>query len=978
MTERVTKVSLTAQVSQYIQEFAKAERATRQAGEAAEAAAAKYQRQAQTMRAVGTRMVLVGAAAAAATAIAVKAAIDWESAWTGVTKTVDGTSEQMAVLEEDLRGLTKILPATHEEIAAVAEAAGQLGVAREDVAAFTKTMVDLSETTNLTADEAATSIAQLMNIMQTAPDDVDNLGAALVALGNDGASTERDIVQMAQRIAGSGKIIGLTEGQVLGFANALASVGIEAEAGGSSISKIMTDIAIAVSEGGEQLETFAQVAGMSSAEFQKAFRDDPADAIATFIEGLARIDAEGGDVFATLSALGQTDVRVSRALLGMANSGDLLRKSLQLGNAAWKENTALAVEAEKRYETTAAKLQIAGNAVRDAAIDFGDVFLPAVSAGAEAITAMATAWAALPQPIQTVVALTTAAGTAALVTGGLFLLALPKIVEVQNALAVLRASELPGVARAATTATNTISKTGAALGATARFITGPWGLAIAAAGIGLIELNKIMTSVAATSEEMQNSFATAADGADILATAAPGQFANITGILRDTKTQLQDLDQVLVDLDRFQNDIFARGPWNAQRNAGLAGPGDALARIGQELGTLTKADLPAAQRAFQMLAAETDGSDESLRLLLNALGPEFRNALTDVATGSGRAADEQTLLAIAMEEAKPAAQDAADGYETAADEVSRLAGELQSLIDQVNTANGVGQDAVTANARYQEALAGISEEVARQKSEYQELHGSLDGFTLSLDEGTRAGSANAAMLSEVASAAQASADATFQADLQTMSAQEATNKYAATLAAQKDAFVDSAVAAGFNRDEVQLLAEKIFALPSEHEIDMLVNNADALAKIQAVKDSLAAFKGSNYGVNISGYIRDVDGYAHGGRLPGPPSRRDNMLAMVASGEYIVNSDATTRNLPALDYINRGGVIQGFAGGGQVQPRYASDRMVVVSGPAERGGGSAPPLTVHAYGTDGDDLARKIVKKQERSLVISGVLRKGGD
>src|SRR3546814_19713866 len=61
----------------------------------------------------------------------------------------------------------------------------------------------LGETTNLSADEAATSLAQLMNIMQTAPEDVDRLGSAVVALGNNGASTERDIVEMSQRIARS-------------------------------------------------------------------------------------------------------------------------------------------------------------------------------------------------------------------------------------------------------------------------------------------------------------------------------------------------------------------------------------------------------------------------------------------------------------------------------------------------------------------------------------------------------------------------------------------------------------------------------------------------------------------------------------------------------------------------------------------------------------------------------------------------------
>lgn len=48
---------------------------------------------------------------------------------------------------------------------------------------------------------------------------------------NNLATTEKDIVNMGQRLAGAGKQIGLTEAEIMGFAGALSSVGIEAEAG---------------------------------------------------------------------------------------------------------------------------------------------------------------------------------------------------------------------------------------------------------------------------------------------------------------------------------------------------------------------------------------------------------------------------------------------------------------------------------------------------------------------------------------------------------------------------------------------------------------------------------------------------------------------------------------------------------------------------------------------------------------------------
>ena len=147
------------------------------------------EQRAQATKRVGQAMVGFGIAVAAGLGMAIKSAIDWESAWTGVLKTVEGTPEQLAKVEKGLRDLAMTLPSSHREIAAVAEAAGQLGIATDDVVGFTRVMIDLGETTNLTAEEAATSIAQMMNVMQTAPEDVGRLGAALVELGNNGAST---------------------------------------------------------------------------------------------------------------------------------------------------------------------------------------------------------------------------------------------------------------------------------------------------------------------------------------------------------------------------------------------------------------------------------------------------------------------------------------------------------------------------------------------------------------------------------------------------------------------------------------------------------------------------------------------------------------------------------------------------------------------------------------------------------------------
>ncbi|WP_298742282.1 phage tail tape measure protein [uncultured Microbacterium sp.] len=938
-------MTLAAQVNTFIADMGRAQAATKKTGDAAADAAAKFQEQVGAMRQVGAGLTVMGAVATAATALAVKAAIDWETAWTGVTKTVDGTAEEMAALESELRGLATTLPATHQEIAAVAEAAGQLGVKRQDVAAFTKTMIDLSETTNLSADEAATSLAQLMNVMQTAPEDVDNLGAALVALGNDGASTERDIVMMAQRIAGAGRTVGLSEGEVLGFANALASVGIEAQAGGSAVSRIMTDIAKSVSTGGEELDRFAKVAGMSSKDFQKAFKDDPADAIATFVEGLGRIDAEGGDVFTTLEELGQSDIQVSQALLGMANSGDLLRKSLNLGNTALEENTALTEEAEKRYETTASKLQVLGNKANDAAITFGDAFLPAIGAVAEAVGDLLDGFSSLPSSMQNLIAWLGAVGGAAALAGGAFLLAIPKIAEFRIALGVLSASQMPAVAAAATGVQTAITRTTGAMTAAARFMTGPWGLAIAAAAVGVAVLESAIKSMQSSSEEYQSALANVSSADEIFQTAAKGREAGLYfGVLED----LRAIDETLVKIGDADANWWKRLP-GVGYGSELGGARDSLRDIGAELGKLASTDGPAAARAFKLIADETDGSKEQLATLLNSM-PEYRDALIAQAEAQGINVSDMTdaeriqkLLNIATEEATPPAESAAGAYKAAADEAAGLADEVLALVDAVNAANGVGQDAVSSNARYQASLAGIADEVQRQKDEYQAAHDTLDGFTLSLDESTASGSANASMLAGVAADAQTAAAAQYELDQKTMSAKDATDKYAGTLAEQRRKFEESATAAGFNADEVKRLADKVFALPSSREIEILAETAGAQWTIDNFLRANANKK-INIATTWSG--GQVPGAAAGGMIPGPPSNVDNRIYAMATGEFVTRASVVARPgvQEHLEYINRTGRIPvsgAYAMGGYVQPQYAqsSPQIRVPSGSLSLSGAS---------------------------------------
>ena len=320
----------------------------------------------------------------------VDASIEFESAMAGVAKTTDMTQAELGDMADAIQDLSTRIPATTTEIAGVAEAAGQLGIAKDDILAFSEVMVNLGVATNLSSDEAASALAKFANVVGMSADNYERLGSTIVDLGNNFATTEADIVSMATRLSSTGAIIGLTEPQIMAIATALSSVGIEAEAGGSAISKLLKQFETMVATGSDKLESFASIAGMSAAEFSQKWGENAVGALSAFINGLGEIDAAGGSSVAVLDELGITEVRLSNAVQALASSHGILDKALATADTAWQNNTALAKEAATRYETTESKLQMLSNACNNAKIAIGDKLTPAVGNLAEAGTKLLT------------------------------------------------------------------------------------------------------------------------------------------------------------------------------------------------------------------------------------------------------------------------------------------------------------------------------------------------------------------------------------------------------------------------------------------------------------------------------------------------------------------------------------------------------------------------------------------------------------
>lgn len=309
------------------------------------------------------------------------AAMNFETAFTGVMKTIDapkGKNEKafFSDLRKEILDMSEEIPVAATEIASVYQAAGQLGIESENLTVFSKAMLQLASATNLTSEEAATSLAQFANVMQTDQTLFSNMGSAIVALGNNFATNEKQIVSFAKEMGIAGKLMGLSEADVLGFGTAMASMGLDAGSSGTAFQRFGQTITTAVAKNNNDLKVLAKTAGMSTKEFKAAWEENATGALLQFLNGLGELSAADQlKVFDDLSISQQQEITMLQSL---ASNTELVTDAVNMSNDAWEKNMALAAEFDKANGTTEAQLQLLKNAVTRLAIDVGTMLIPII------------------------------------------------------------------------------------------------------------------------------------------------------------------------------------------------------------------------------------------------------------------------------------------------------------------------------------------------------------------------------------------------------------------------------------------------------------------------------------------------------------------------------------------------------------------------------------------------------------------------
>lgn len=388
---------------------------------------------------VGTRISNVGQALTSAITepmvsvgtYCVAQAETFDTALANLNKTANLTAAELEDFGEAAIEASKTSPVTSDDILNAEALGAQLGISTENLQDFATVATGLDISTNMGLEEASTEMARFLNIMNESDDAVSNYGSTIVALGNNYATTESEIANMAERLAGASANTKLTSQDVLGLAAAMSSLGIKAEAGGSSMTTIFNNMSSAVAKGGDQLQAYADIAGMSAEEFAQAWGERPIEVFEQMIENTHNMVQEGGNLTETLDAWGVSGIRQTDVMQRLINNGTILTEAVSDANSAWEENTALTTEVNKRNQSLESRFQTLANNANAAAITVGEVLgeqllnladkylMPAL----DGLNDMATAFKNLDTPAQTAITtiglLAAAAGPVLTVAGKL-------------------------------------------------------------------------------------------------------------------------------------------------------------------------------------------------------------------------------------------------------------------------------------------------------------------------------------------------------------------------------------------------------------------------------------------------------------------------------------------------------------------------------------------------------------------------------
>nr|WP_249613981.1 phage tail tape measure protein [Campylobacter jejuni] len=216
--------------------------------------------------------------------------INFESAMADVRKVVNfDEGDDIKKMSADILKMTRVLPATAEELAAIAAAGGQIGLGLKDVREFTGLVTKMKVAFDMSAEDVGDSVAKIKNILGISLKDMEDLGDSINNLSDNSASKAREIIDVMKRTAAAGKQIGFTKEQIAALSSSFISLGKGPEVAGTAINSLYRVLATADNMGTKTESAFAKL-GISGAFLKQASFDDPQKALDMFLQRISKLD----------------------------------------------------------------------------------------------------------------------------------------------------------------------------------------------------------------------------------------------------------------------------------------------------------------------------------------------------------------------------------------------------------------------------------------------------------------------------------------------------------------------------------------------------------------------------------------------------------------------------------------------------------------------------------------------------------------
>lgn len=666
-----------------------------------------------------------------------------DSAFRNMKKTVNGTEEDFDNLREAAIEFSRTNAVSADTILNIEAMGGQLGIAVENLEAFGTVVSNLDIATNMDADTIAEKLGQLNGIMPDINDNYEAFGDALVRLGNNMPAQESAIMDITSRIGSMGSIVGMSTPEILAWASAIAATGQGAESAGTAISNTMSDIEGAVASGGDKLQAFADVAGVSAEEFAESWNTNPSEAMLTFVEGLKRIDEEGGSVDGTLQSLGITGVRQKQALQGLTQTCDTLNDALTMSNDAWNgvadewgEAGDAAREASQKSEGFSGTLQILRNSVDELGYEFGQALIPFMQAATSAIQVFTDVFSGLPQEMKNLVVVLGLLGVVSgpLITGYASLSNVMSEIKKKSAATAAAqkamAASMSATGTAAATSTTTFGKLTEkvkALGIRSKATAVALNALKAASAIGVAVGLQLAIEGAVNAYTRFKNLEKATTGLDdalnsINSTSAQNGLEALSGSAASTATSIDEL---------------------IEKQAQLV---DSIAERGQEVAA-NQGMLDGYKSTIDELAGSADLSADDVARLQTAV-----EGVNSICGSQYEVVQNAAGAWVLMQDGVEQTTEALDKYIEASKrqmEIQALQSSSQEIYTQMTeaqqTLNEAKEEAAKIEQEYNDSLGaqgGVLEEVTRKREEankkVEEAQALVDGLSSSYDKSTQA------------------------------------------------------------------------------------------------------------------------------------------------------------------------------------------------------------------------------------------------